>query len=92
MEAEALLLGSWKNIEELEEALNLNELQAIVKAGREKEHRIMRFYGLFKGVDIDKSNTEERYNEVVKRAEARLRGKTVDEMEFEDFGIDVEKL
>ena len=94
-----MLLGIYKNIAELERELTLPELELLVKASREKEHRLMRFYGFFKGVDIDEGSGEsakERFEAIQRRAEARLAGVPEDEIDqkgepsFEDFGIEVE--
>jgi hypothetical protein len=94
-----MLLGIYKNVAELEEALTLPELELIVKSSRDKEHRLMRFYGFFKGVDIDEGNgqsAKERFEAVQRRAEAKLAGRTDEEiaqegaLSFEDFGFEVE--
>ena len=91
MEGEALLLGNWKNIEEMEEALTLEELEVLIRAGREKEHRMMKFYAAFKGVNLDEdSDTKDRFDAVQRRAEAKLSGKTEEELEWEELGIDIE--
>lgn len=90
MEAEVFLQGHWKNFEELEEDLCLEELEAVLKAGREKEHRLMKFYALFKGVDLDEAqDTKQRFDAVQRRAEMRLTGKTEEELEFAELGIDI---
>ena len=101
LEGEALLIGTWKNIEDLEESLTMEELELIVKSSREKEHRMMRFYAAFKGVDLDDNSKEEQENafdRAKRRANARLSGKTDEEeinasaekSSFEDFGFEVE--
>ncbi len=73
----------------------------LIKAGREKEHRMMKFYAAFKGVDLDeedKQAAQERLNAVKRRANARLRGASEEEIEkaseagFADFGMEVEEL
>ena len=99
VEAEAFLLGHWKNFEELEETLNLDELYAVVAAKRkiqgEIEERAMEFYAAFKGVDLkqNKRASDEKFAEVEARAQARLAGLSPDEIEakeFADLGIDFE--
>lgn len=95
-------MGKWKNIEELEECLTLEELELIIKASREKEERFMKFYAAFKGVDLDESDreeAEERFKKAQRRAEARLAGLSDEEIEaqqeiseFADFGLEVETI
>ena len=90
MEAEALLEGPWKNIEELEECITLEELQILIKAIRDKEHRTFKFMGALKGVDIDeKTDQKDRFEEIKRRAEARRQGVNVEKMELEEFGLDI---
>lgn len=70
----------------------------MVKQGREKESRLMKFYAAFKGVDLDadsKESSRERLEAIERRAQARLAGQDPDAAEkagasFEDFGIDFE--
>ena len=84
-----MLLGIWKNIEELENNVTLEELNAIVNKSREQKHQQNKFLAAMKGIDLDQSeNQEERFNEVQRRVEAKLSGKSQDEIEFQDFGID----
>lgn len=84
-----MLLGIWKNIEELEQNVTLEELNAIVNKSREIKHQQNKFLAAMKGIDLDQStDQEERFNEVQRRVEAKLSGKSKDEIEFQDFGID----
>lgn len=102
LEGEALLDGPWKNIEEMEESVTLEELELRVKASREREHRMMKFYAAFKGVDLDEGNKQdsaEVFERAQRRAEARLLGKTDDEIDkheelsaFADLGIEFEEV
>jgi hypothetical protein len=52
------LLGHWKNFDELEESLSINELDAILNSMREKEHREMKFMASLQGVDLDEAAKE----------------------------------
>lgn len=90
LEAEALLLGIWKNIAELEEALNLDELKAILSASREREHRQNKFLAAINNIDLDagEQTNEEKFEEVKRRAEAKLSGIDERELELDMFGID----
>lgn len=99
MEAEAFLSGQWKNFIELEETLSLPELDAVVKASRDKERRLMKFYAAFKGVNLDEQEgAAERFEEIQRRAEARLAGKSPEEVDeasepsFEELGIEFEEV
>lgn len=93
LEGEALLIGIWKNVEELEEFLTLDELDVIVRAAHDKEHRHNRFMAAIKGINIDESGQEdakEKFERANRNAQARLSGKTAEEIEFADFGLDIE--
>jgi hypothetical protein len=93
LEAEALLLGMWKNIEELEECLNLPELEKILKASRDKEHEQRKFAAALEGINLDEaseSENKERFEAVQRRVAARLSGKSETEIEYDELGIDIE--
>lgn len=88
------MIGSWKNIQDLEESLCLDELEAVVRAAREREHRNHKFLAALKGVDIDedkKESPKDRVEEMKKKIAARRAGKTPEQLELEDFGIGFEK-
>lgn len=85
-----MLLGIWKNVAELEETLSLPEMELVVKAAHEREHRHNRFAAALKGIDIDEGEQDdvrERMEAVEARAAARLRGEDPDEAEFATLGI-----
>lgn len=69
----------------------MDELQAILSASREQEHRRQKFAAALKGIDLDaesnKSNSS--FDEVKRRAEAKLRGVSEEEVGFGDIGIAV---
>lgn len=93
LEAEVLLLGIWRNIAELEEALNLDELKAIVGAMREREHRANKFAAALKGIDLDKGSEDEnkeRFEAVQRRVAAKLTGKSQEQMELDELAFDFE--
>lgn len=87
-----MLLGIYKNIEELEDNLCLAEVEAILTVAREKEHRQQVFAAALKGIDLDENNSagEEHFEIVKARAEARLAGTDAESAEFEFFGLDLE--
>lgn len=52
------MLGHWKNYDELESNLSLDELMATLNASRDKEHRNMKFLAAMQGIDIDEDSKE----------------------------------
>lgn len=58
MESEVFLLGHWKNFDELESNLSIDELNAILEASRSKEEREMKFTAAMNGVDLEESGKE----------------------------------
>ena len=96
-----MLLGIWKNIEELEDSLSLPELNAILSASRDREHRSNKFAAALRGIDLDKHSkeqNEERFEEINRRAQAKLHAmrtgadaeKTERQLELADFGFGLE--
>ena len=87
-----MLLGIWKNVEDLEASLNLNELEVVVTAAREREMRHNRFMAAIQGIDIDKDqdDNKDRFEEVQRRVEAKLSGKSEESLELDGFGLDIE--
>lgn len=98
-----MLLGHWKNIEELEENLNLEELELIIKTARDKERREQVFLAALKGINIDSEvdgeteTGEQALERIRKKAAFRTQGLSDDEIatkveyeEFEELGFEVE--
>lgn len=88
MEGEALLLGIWKNIAELEATLTLEELELIVKTMRDKEYEARKFAAALKGIDLDKNNpqaAQRKVEEAQRRANMRLKGMTEEDIEREEL-------
>lgn len=52
------MLGHWKNFDELESNLSIDELMATLKASREKEQRERKFFAAINGVDLEDSQDE----------------------------------
>jgi hypothetical protein len=93
LESEALLLGIWRNVEDLESALSLPELEAILSASREREHRQNKFLAALQGVDLDKhqqEESEEAFDRIQRRAYAKLSGMSEEMIEHGEFGMDFE--
>lgn len=73
--------------------INLEELRVILDAARERDYRNQRFMAAIQGIDIDKGAKDEaknRFEEVKQRVEARLQGKSQEQMEYDNLGLDVE--
>lgn len=91
LESEALLLGIWKNVQELEESISLPEIEAILKEARDKEQRHHRFLAAIQGIDLDKHTTdngEDRVEAAKRRVAARQAGKSEVEVEYDEFEMD----
>jgi len=52
------LLGHWKNYDELESNLSIEELIATLKASREAEKRERKFFAAIQGIDLDAEDEE----------------------------------
>lgn len=53
MEAEVFLLGRWKNYDELEDSLTIEELLTTIEAIRERENNQRKFDAAMQGIDLD---------------------------------------
>jgi hypothetical protein len=76
----------------MEELLTIEELQAIVEAGREKEHRGYKFAASLKGIDLDEGNSEHpTLQDIQDRVDAKLAGMHPDDIALtRDLGIVIE--
>lgn len=94
LEVEAMLLGLWKNIMELEANISLPELEALLKAARDRDHRNKKFAAALKGIDIDdgpgENDARTAFDRVRARAEGMTNGKSGEEADFNYFGLAVE--
>jgi len=59
LESEVFLLGHWKNFDELESSLSVEELSAILDASREKEKRGNKFLAAINGVELEEEENKE---------------------------------
>lgn len=59
IEAEAFLLGIWKDYEELELSMSLPEITATLNAKRELDYQEKKFLAAIQGVDIEKQSGEQ---------------------------------
>ena len=94
-----LLIGPWKNVEDVEESLCIEEVDAILKAHYEELDADRRFLAALKGIDLgeNQQDTASKFDEVKARAEARILNVSVEELktrhsiaEYDDFGLDYE--
>jgi hypothetical protein len=58
LESEVFLLGHWKNFDELESNLSLEELMALIEFSRNKDYKEKKFVAAVNGVDIDEDSEE----------------------------------
>ena len=89
-----MLIGVWKNVEELEECLCLAELKLILDSRRDEQMRIMKFQAQLKGIDLDKADTEEaqrKFREVQDRVNAKLAGMSSQQYEYDQMGFAYEE-
>lgn len=95
-------MGMWENIAHLEEVLTLDELDAILKAGRDRDMRHWKFQASLKGIKIDDEDDapqetgEEALERIKRRAALKAQGisdeatlnRQVDRQEILDVGLD----
>lgn len=97
LEAEVLLLGIWKNVADLEESLSLPELQAIISASRDREHREHTFLAALKGIDLNEGSgneAQEVFDRAQRKAQAVIRGESLEQTnrraDSDLFGLEFE--
>lgn len=73
---------------EMEENLTLNEVNLLAEASRNKEKREQKFLAALKGIDLDEKESTASFDEVKRRAEAKLAGQTEEEYVFKMIGIE----
>ena len=57
LEAEAFLLGIWKDYQELEESMSITELMATLSSKRELDYEEKKFLAAIQGVDLDANSS-----------------------------------
>lgn len=62
LEAEAFLLGIWKDYEELEASMSMPELTATLEARRNVDYQEKKFLAAIQGVDLDKQSGKDDGN------------------------------
>lgn len=79
-------------MDELESNVSLPELELILTAARDKEHRQQRFQAALKGVNLDDTKSDggkTKFEEIQEKAIAELKGKDVEQMSLEELGFAV---
>ena len=54
------MLGHWKNFDELENSLSIDELMATMEASRKKEDRDRTFLAAINGIDLEEESQSSR--------------------------------
>ena len=80
LEAEAFVLGIWKDYQELEMSMSMPELMATIEFSRELDYTEKKFLAAIQGVDLDKSSNNDRGQKEWEDMKARVfsKGKTSD--------------
>jgi hypothetical protein len=77
LESEAFLLGIWKDYDELESSLCMQELTAILEAKRESDYEEKKFLAAIQGVDLEAENNkggEDKWEAMKARVAAKVSG------------------
>jgi hypothetical protein len=77
LESEAFLLGIWKDYEELESSLCMQELSAILEAKREEDYQNKKFMAAIQGIDLDEqtgNKKEDPWEAMKARVAAKVSG------------------
>lgn len=86
---------AFKNFEEMEDCLSLDELTLMATTQREDKHNYYRFLAAMQGIDLDKdgSGGDETFEDIKHRAAMKVRAmkenKTEEQVEFEELGVAV---
>lgn len=94
LESEAFLIGIWKDYEELETSLSMQELVAIVNKKRELDYSDKKFFAAIQGVDLDKESGNKKEVDPWEAMKARVfsRGATSDPNDIMALqGVNAEK-
>jgi len=71
--------------------LSLVELNQVLDSSRKAKHEQNKFLAALKGIDLDKGQTKtDAFEEVKKRAEAKLRGISEEQLDLSEVGISIE--
>lgn len=85
LESEAFLLGIWKDYEELESSLSMQELTAILTQKRENDYQSKKFMAAMQGVDLDEGKRGEPNAWEKMKAKVFSGGQTTDPNDITSF-------
>lgn len=76
----------------MEENLSLAELERLLESKRDQDFQNKKFAAALKGVDLDEPGDKETptFEEIKRRADAKLRGVSAEALEFSEIGIGIE--
>ena len=76
----------------MEENLSLAELERLLESKRDQDFQNKKFAAALKGVDLDEPGDKAAptFEEVKRRADAKLRGVSAEALEFSEIGIGIE--
>lgn len=77
-------------MQEMEDTITLDELYKYAEEIQEAEHRRNKFAAALKGIDIDEGKKDEAFEEIKRKAQAALAGKSEQEHVFDIIGIEYE--
>lgn len=72
LETEVFLLGIWKNFDELEKSISIEELMQILSITRDLDYEEKRFMAALQGIDLDSKQEEERGQKEWENLKARV--------------------
>jgi hypothetical protein len=72
LEAEVFSLGIWKDFDDLEQSLSLQELTAILEAKRERDYEDKKFAAALQGVDLDEQSGKKKEEDPWEAMKARV--------------------
>src|SRR6478736_9317435 len=75
LESEVILTGMYKNYEELEECLTLEELEEVYSTIKKREFEAMKFTAALKGINLEEDDVDNEYETIVNRGRAKAVGK-----------------
>lgn len=75
LEAEAFLLGIWKDYEDLETSMSMPELVATLESKRELDYQEKKFLAAMQGVDLDEQSGKKAEEDPWEAMKARVFGK-----------------
>lgn len=87
LEAEAFLLGIWKDYEELEMSMSMPELVETLQHQRERDYQEKKFLAAIQGVDLDKQTGKSDGQDAWEKMKAKVfsNGKTSDPNDITSF-------